>query len=114
MPGMQHMDMGAATDDMPQMDMTKSEDSESHMHGMYGQFSMTREASGTAWQPEATPMDGLHIMNHGWMFMVHGFADAVYDYQEGIAAIKSFSARTCSWAWRSIGWGRERLAFAAC
>lgn len=87
----QHLDMGARTNDMGQMDMSDSDDdSESHMYGMYGQYSMTQEASGTAWQPEATPMDGLHIMNHGWMFMVHGFADGVYDYQGGHRGDKKF------------------------
>src|SRR2546423_6502962 len=54
-----------------------------HMHGAYGEYSMKREASGTSWQPEATPMGGLHIMSGEWMFMVHGFADLVYDLQGG-------------------------------
>jgi hypothetical protein len=53
------------------------------MQGFYGPYPMTREASGTSWQPEATPMSGLHIMNNDWMFMFHGFADFVYDSQGG-------------------------------
>src|SRR5687767_14173457 len=32
------------------------------MRGMYGAYPMARESSGTAWQPDATPMDGLHLM----------------------------------------------------
>ena len=53
------------------------------MPGLYGPYSMTREASGTAWQPEASPMGGLHFMRYDWQFMVHGFADVIYDRQGG-------------------------------
>lgn len=56
---------------------------EMEMSGMYGPYSMTREASGTSWQPEASPMQGLHFMRYDWSFMVHGFADVVYDRQGG-------------------------------
>ena len=34
----------------------------------------TREASGTAWLPDATPMYGLHRHMRGWEVMVHGNA----------------------------------------
>src|SRR5947207_15944199 len=43
MPGMHHHDMAG-------MDMS---DMHAAMHGMYGPYPMTREASGTAWQPDA-------------------------------------------------------------
>lgn len=43
----------------------------------------TREASGTSWQPEATPMGGLHRMSGDWMLMAHGFANLIYDDQGG-------------------------------
>jgi hypothetical protein len=66
---------------------TNSHHAHAHMEhesrGLYGPYSMTREASGTSWQPEATPMPGLHFMRHDWTFMVHGFADVVYDRQGG-------------------------------
>ena len=39
------------------------------MTGMYGPYPMTREASGTSWQPESTPMEGIHAMNGPWMTM---------------------------------------------
>jgi len=51
---------------------------------------MTREASGTAWQPEATPMEGLHLMPGDWMLMFHGSASAVYDYQSGYRGDRKF------------------------
>ena len=40
-----------------------------------------RDASGTAWQPDATPMNAVHFMSDDWMFMVHGLAFAGWDYQ---------------------------------
>jgi hypothetical protein len=51
------------------------------MRGMLGPYSMSREASGTAWQPESTPHLGLHTMWNGWHLMTHGFANLVYDHQ---------------------------------
>jgi hypothetical protein len=53
------------------------------MQGYYGGYSMSRESSGTSWQPEATPMDGVHIMQGEWMLMFHGFANGVYTRQGG-------------------------------
>jgi hypothetical protein len=60
------------------------------MAGFYGSYAMSREASGTAWQPEATPMEGLHYMLDDWMFMFHGFAFGVYDYQGGHRGDRKF------------------------
>ncbi len=48
------------------------------MSGFLGDYPMSREASGTSWQPEATPMDGRHFMWNGWMAMLHGYVNAVY------------------------------------
>ena len=53
------------------------------MQGMYGPYSMEREASGTSWQPDSTPMEGMHFMKKDWMLMLHGFADVLYDHQGG-------------------------------
>jgi hypothetical protein len=53
------------------------------MPGMYGGYDMTREASGTSWQPDSTPMDGIQNMTGAWMSMLHGYADVVYDHQGG-------------------------------
>jgi hypothetical protein len=54
-----------------------------HGRGMLGAYPMTREASGTSWQPEAAPMEGVHLMQDDWMVMVHGFANLIYDNQGG-------------------------------
>ena len=53
------------------------------MEGFLGEYSMTREASGTSWQPEATPHEGQHWMIEDWMLMAHGSADLIYDHQGG-------------------------------
>ena len=53
------------------------------MSGLYGRYDMARESSGTSWQPDSTPMMGVHGMHDGWMTMLHGSADAIYDDQGG-------------------------------
>jgi len=53
------------------------------MPGMLGSYPMSREASGTAWQPESSPHTGLHTMRGPWMLMAHGFVNLVYDDQDG-------------------------------
>ncbi len=53
------------------------------MCGMYGPYRMTREASGTSWQPDNTSMEGVDGMQGPWMTMWHGYVNAVYDHQGG-------------------------------
>ncbi len=84
MPGMtvDKIDMGGMTME-PGMTM---------MAGSLGRYSMMRDASGTAWQPDSTPMEGLHWQSGGWTGMVHGYADFVYDHQGGARGdTKTFS-----------------------
>jgi hypothetical protein len=50
---------------------------------MYGPYAMTREASGTAWQPERSPHEGIHGMRGPWMAMLHGSAQLVRTVQGG-------------------------------
>lgn len=42
---------------------------------------MTRHGSGTAWQPDATPLFAHHTMADGWMLMLHYDLAAGYDDQ---------------------------------
>jgi hypothetical protein len=53
------------------------------MTGALGPYSMTREASGTAWQPDTSRHGGVTIMAGGWMLMGHAVLNGVYDWQEG-------------------------------
>jgi len=49
----------------------------------YGPYPMTREGSGTSWQPDATPMLGMHVSLADWSVMAHGLVNAIYDKQSG-------------------------------
>ncbi len=42
---------------------------------------MERSASGTAWQPDSTPLRALQTMKAGWMVMAHGSVAVGYDHQ---------------------------------
>ena len=53
------------------------------MNSALGNYAMSREGSGTSWQPEATPMSGQHAHKDGWMVMAHGYLNAIYDEQSG-------------------------------
>src|SRR5258708_19778616 len=86
MPGMDHAPPAQSHDmagmdmshmDMPGMDMGQT------MRGALGGYTMTREASGTSWQPDASTHEGLHLTAGPWMVMVHGVLNAVYAKQYG-------------------------------
>jgi hypothetical protein len=53
------------------------------MNGMLGPYPMSREASGTSWQPDFAMHEGIHAMRGPWTMMLHGFADLVSDHQGG-------------------------------
>jgi hypothetical protein len=53
------------------------------MTGALGAYPMSREASGTAWQPDASRHGGLHKPAGDWTLMGHLTLNAVYDWQEG-------------------------------
>jgi len=53
------------------------------MTGALGTYPMSREASGTSWQPDSSPHAGIHIMAGDWMLMGHALLNAVYDWQSG-------------------------------
>lgn len=74
-----------------QMDMSGGQGM-TMMAGELGAYSMMRDASGTSWQPESTPMQGFDWSRGGWSGMVHGYADLVYDHQDGArGGTKTFS-----------------------
>jgi hypothetical protein len=53
------------------------------MTGALGPYPMTREASGTSWQPDASEHMGLMSQRGDWMLMGHGVLNLVYDHQSG-------------------------------
>ena len=56
---------------------------EQAMRAWYGPYAITRESSGTSWQPEASPHEGLDARFGEWDTMTHGFANLIYDEQGG-------------------------------
>ena len=72
------MDMGGAmtaTDDAAPMDHA--------MSSALGPFPMSRDGSGTAWQPDASPHMGAMGMHGPWMTMSHALINVVYSDQGG-------------------------------
>src|SRR4051812_21630767 len=53
------------------------------MPSAFGPYSMAREGSGTAWQPDNFGVGGLMSGAAGWSIMAHGFVNAVHDDQGG-------------------------------
>lgn len=53
------------------------------MRGLLGDHPGTREASGTAWQPDLARHEGRHVVRGPWTTMLHGTADVVDDRQTG-------------------------------
>jgi len=56
---------------------------EMEMAAALGPYSMARESSGTAWQPDNSQHSGLHVMSGDWALMAHGVLNLVYDHQSG-------------------------------
>jgi len=53
------------------------------MTGALGSYPIERESSGSAWQPDTSEHQGLHVMSGDWMLMAHGALNLVFDHQSG-------------------------------
>jgi hypothetical protein len=53
------------------------------MPGALGAYPMTREATGTAWQPDASTHEARHTQRGPWTVMGHVTLNGVYDSQSG-------------------------------
>jgi|CXWL01.1.fsa_nt_gi hypothetical protein len=74
----------AAMDHMRHEGHMPSDDASQHeMTGGLGAYPMSRDASGTAWQPDASQHGGLHAMAGEWLLMGHAMFNTVFDWQEG-------------------------------
>lgn len=62
------------------------------MEMSFGPIADRREASGTAWQPEATPMHAHHSMLGDWQLMTHYNAYLGYDDQSGPRGDEQFNS----------------------
>jgi hypothetical protein len=79
----------------------------SSMESSLGSYPMSRDASGTSWQPDTSREGGLMQHSGGWMLMLHGVLNGVYDSQSGPrGADKAFaSGMLMGMAQRSVGEG---------
>lgn len=71
--------------DMAEMDHS-AHDMSAMGHSMaagLGPYDMTREASGTAWQPDVSEHGGVMVHRGEWMLMGHMTLNGVYDRQDG-------------------------------
>ena len=77
------------------------------MESPFGDYLMMRDASGTSWQPDATPHEGLMTTAGDWMLMGHALLNVVYDGQGGPrGADKTFVAgMVMGMAQRPLGGG---------
>jgi hypothetical protein len=53
------------------------------MESPFGPYAMSRDASGTSWQPQDTAEGGVMTMSGEWMVMTHAAIDVVFDHQSG-------------------------------
>ncbi len=77
--------MDAQAHDMSDMDMSGMDtpDHAAMSSGAFGAYPMTRDASGTSWQPDVSTHGGLHAQRGEWMLMGHVLLNGVYDWQDG-------------------------------
>lgn len=67
---------GMTMQNMPEMSAMPST-------GILGDYPMTRDASGTSWQPDLASHQGVHAMADDWMLMGHAMLWGIYDSQSG-------------------------------
>ena len=105
--GMEGMEGMAGMDDMPGMHGMHE------MHALYGPYAMTRESSGTAWQPDSAPHEGYHFTAGSWQMMAHGMATLVYDDQDGRRGDRDVFSSNMLMVMGSRQAGRGRLGLRA-
>jgi hypothetical protein len=54
-----------------------------NMTGAFGSYPMSRESSGTSWQPDTSEHMGLMRTSGDWTLMAHGVVNLVNDHQSG-------------------------------
>jgi hypothetical protein len=100
----------AAVSAQPATDSQAAHDthSEQGMPGFFGRYPASREASGTSWQPEATPHEGQMVELGEWQGMVHGtFAYVATDQRGPRGASETYSTNMLmAMLSRTLGQGR--------
>jgi hypothetical protein len=81
---MDHSAMDHSTMDHSAMrPMEMGHGSHAAMKAALGSYPMTREASGTAWQPDTSEHSGVVVQSGDWTVMGHAMLNLVYDTQGG-------------------------------
>ncbi|AQR62133.1 hypothetical protein BZG35_11120 [Brevundimonas sp. LM2] len=75
-PGMDH-----SMQDMSSMEGMNHGDQP--MTSALGPWPLSRDASGTSWQPDVSEHAGIHTMRGDWSFMTHALLNLTYDGQNG-------------------------------
>ncbi|MBV9548673.1 MAG: hypothetical protein JO256_03255 [Alphaproteobacteria bacterium] len=83
------------------------------MTGALGAYPMTRDASGTSWQPQSAEHHGLHVMAGDWMLMAHATLWGIYDSQSGPRGGDEFFAPGMVMAMAGRDFGGDKLSFRA-
>ena len=79
--------------------------------GRLGDYSMLRDASGTAWQPDGAVMNGTHGQLGSWTTMLHGYVFGVLDHQGGPRGDQLLFSESMLMATAQRSAGKSRLAF---
>ena len=84
-----------------------------HQQGAGAGVFSPREASGTAWLPDATPMYGIHQQRGGWDVMLHGNGFVQFLHEEAPEHRGATQLGSINWAMamarRPVGQGRVGL-----
>jgi hypothetical protein len=83
------------------------------MRGAMGPYPMSREASGSSWQPDSSAMDGIMPMQDDWTGMLHGYVDQVHDHQGGPRGSDEDFADSMLMAMGQRQWGDDILGVRA-
>lgn len=78
-----HPDHDMSSMDMRDHPMPGMVPGDQQMTSPLGPWSMTRDASGTSWQPDRSEHAGIHTMRGDWSFMTHALLNMTYDGQNG-------------------------------
>jgi hypothetical protein len=84
------------------------------MKGILGPYGIGHESSGTSWQPDNSPREGIHAQYGDWMTTWHALLNGVYDDQVGPRGELRPLRTAWRWRWQSARWTTALSASARC
>jgi len=91
--------------------MAQEHDHSQMMSPFYGKYSHTRESSGTAWQPDSTPMEGWHFNYEDWSMMTHATVTGIYNDQGGKRGDDKFYSTNMAMLMGTHSWDSSTVGF---